>query len=80
MVDTNGLVDFHNWCVDKSISYDLSFSEAENVWEVRIVSPAPAERYYMKRCYDLESFMRKWEEHVQEELKKPLAEQGKKYP
>lgn len=37
-----------------SVSFNLNFSEIENVYEFEIISAAPSERYYAKRIYSIE--------------------------
>lgn len=56
----NYLPAFHRWARSKGLNYNLSYSEAEHVWEVTLTSAAPAEGAYLKRCHNLRHAIEYW--------------------
>lgn len=51
------------------VSIQINYSECEDSLELEVISAAPAECYYMKRCSDIDYFIEKWAENLAENIK-----------
>lgn len=61
--DLNKLLQF---CREKSISFECSYSESSNELELNVYSAAPNERMYMKRVPSIDYFINAWLKKVEE--------------
>lgn len=68
-----GFQEFHKWAKENALSYTVSYWEASDNFEIEIHSAAEAERYYEKRVYDFQEFIRHWRKHM-----KPTVQAGQK--
>lgn len=61
MINPDDLPEFHRWCQKHGLSYEIFFMESSEETEVEVISAAPVECLFVKRCHDLKWFMDKWE-------------------
>ena len=60
------------FCDEYGVGIQLNYLEACGELELRVVSAAPAEEFYMKRVSSIEYFIQCWRDHVFEQQKKAL--------
>lgn len=60
MTESEEVAKFHEWAKENQLSYDLSYG-CDGLWEIKTISPAEIECYYVKKTSPL-SFIKYWEE------------------
>lgn len=64
--DLNKLIEFAR---NQAVSFTVTYEESGDVCEITINSAAKAECYYEKRVYNIDEFIKRWEDHVSEAIK-----------